>query len=83
MVQLSHQCVFLHGYHQCSLPCQIQVPSLATGDHRLIPHIFGKGDTSGEDRRAMMANVMTPMKGSVAFKKLAKRQARSRVVLQT
>ena len=60
-----------------SIPVSTQVPSLASGEHRQIPHLFGKGgESSTDERKAIMANVLTPMRGSATFKKMLKKQAR-------
>lgn len=47
-----------------------EVPSLATGSHRLIPAPF-----LVPSARAAMANVTIPMEDSVTFKKLQKKKA--------
>ena len=52
-----------------------EVPSLGTGTHRQIPHVFGMSTTASE-KKAMMPNIFTPMTESVTFRKMWKRQDR-------
>ena len=64
----------LHCWPTC---LSAEVPSLASGTHRPVPHSFGSGapGTSNEERKLAMLNLLTPMGESVTFKKMLKRQA--------
>eukprot|EP00435_Cladocopium_sp_Y103_P046343 s120_g13.t1 len=50
------------------------VPSLASETQRHIPYVFDKPQGNAEDKRAVMANIMTPMSDSVTFQKMLKKQ---------
>ena len=54
--------------------CGSEVPSLASETQRHIPYVFDKPQGNAEDKRAVIANIMTPMSDSVTFKKMLKKQ---------
>jgi len=66
---------FLHSVQLRPFVLLVEVPSLGTHSQRQIPYVFDKPHGNAEDKRAVMANITTPMTESVTFKKMLKKQA--------